>query len=395
MDDPPDWLSRMAQKLWAAPGNARPSRNALMRVISSESAPSLIDGQTAYVHPDVRARDEVFRGSFLPFREMSTGEHEWAAPSVVNDVWNAAKAVAADTDFTRGGAYMPLSQRPEAEREAVLGHLMAGAGAGITGGLTRSALSHPLPAGTRELGIFGGRRGAEALAAKGEHRPMLMLQALDDMEKAGASREDIWKATSEIGKGSPYAGAHRGVDKMPRFEISDHGSMIPFPAQNEISKHGSAAGSAMAAALKYPELYEAYPALRRTTWSIWDGPEGGRYSPSIYGGYATGNVRASGPTTLDRHSVLLHEMQHGVQPEEGFAVGTHPANMERYVQHAAPGISADKAAEAAYEAYHRHAGEVEARAVQARKDLTPYQRAARPPWLDYDVPESQQIVRFK
>ena len=45
------------------------------------------------------------------------------------------------------------------------------------------------------------------------------------------------------------------------------------------------------------------------------------------------------------------------------------------------------------QAYHRLAGEVEARAVQSRMDLSPEQRAARAPWLDYDVPVDQQIVR--
>jgi hypothetical protein len=45
--------------------------------------------------------------------------------------------------------------------------------------------------------------------------------------------------------------------------------------------------------------------------------------------------------------------------------------------------------------YKAHAGEVEARAVQSRQDLTPEQRRARAPWLDYDVPEADQIVRFK
>lgn len=45
-------------------------------------------------------------------------------------------------------------------------------------------------------------------------------------------------------------------------------------------------------------------------------------------------------------------------------------------------------------AYNRTAGEAEARLVQKRMDLTPKERRARPPWLDYDVPESDQIVRF-
>jgi hypothetical protein len=44
--------------------------------------------------------------------------------------------------------------------------------------------------------------------------------------------------------------------------------------------------------------------------------------------------------------------------------------------------------------YRRSAGEAEARAVQARRDLTPEQRRADPPWNYYDVPEADQIVRF-
>ena len=44
-------------------------------------------------------------------------------------------------------------------------------------------------------------------------------------------------------------------------------------------------------------------------------------------------------------------------------------------------------------AYRSTAGEVEARTVEARKDLTAEQRRSRPPWLDYDVPQSAHIVR--
>jgi hypothetical protein len=44
--------------------------------------------------------------------------------------------------------------------------------------------------------------------------------------------------------------------------------------------------------------------------------------------------------------------------------------------------------------YTRLAGETEARTVQARQNLTADERRARPPWLDYDVPESNQIVRY-
>ena len=49
----------------------------------------------------------------------------------------------------------------------------------------------------------------------------------------------------------------------------------------------------------------------------------------------------------------------------------------------------------AFDQYRALAGEAEARAVQARMNLTPAERAARPFWMDYDVPEADQIVRFR
>lgn len=47
----------------------------------------------------------------------------------------------------------------------------------------------------------------------------------------------------------------------------------------------------------------------------------------------------------------------------------------------------------ANQAYLRHAGEVEARNVQKRRDWTPEMRKAAPPWTTEDVPLEQQIIR--
>ena len=44
--------------------------------------------------------------------------------------------------------------------------------------------------------------------------------------------------------------------------------------------------------------------------------------------------------------------------------------------------------------YRRLGGEVEARNVETRRDFTPEERRARPPWETQDVPDDQQIVRF-
>ena len=47
-----------------------------------------------------------------------------------------------------------------------------------------------------------------------------------------------------------------------------------------------------------------------------------------------------------------------------------------------------------YDAYKRHAGEVEARNVQTRMNMSPVERRVNPPWKTQDTPDEQQIVRF-
>lgn len=46
-----------------------------------------------------------------------------------------------------------------------------------------------------------------------------------------------------------------------------------------------------------------------------------------------------------------------------------------------------------YAQYKRLAGEVEARNVQKRMNMTPEERRATPPWETLDVPESELIYR--
>lgn len=214
--------------------------------------------------------------------------------------------------------------------------------------------------------------------------PRPQLAQAERMAAANAPREAIWRET----------GWFQGPDKKWRFEIDDSKSVLSNRAQGELSKYGSAAGRELEAGLDHPELFSAYPKLKKTVWSIWDGPEGGSFVESAPG-YPSGSVRASGANTKERQSTLLHELQHAIQGEEGFAVSTHPSNMERYVKQDAPHLSQEDMLDAAYAAYRRHTGEVEARAVESRMNLTPEQRRARAPWLDYEIPEAQQIVRFE
>lgn len=53
-----------------------------------------------------------------------------------------------------------------------------------------------------------------------------------------------------------------------------------------------------------------------------------------------------------------------------------------------------KKAPSGIETYRRLAGEVEARNVQARRNMTPEERRAKAPWTTQDVPDERQFVRF-
>lgn len=135
-------------------------------------------------------------------------------------------------------------------------------------------------------------------------------------------------------------------------------------------------------------------------------------------------------------STALHELQHGVQGREGFARGGSPDafasevldDVNRRISSISENMNArerelglsgyrpktddatllalrdeydalmdsrGRARSHGRDGYRRLAGEVEARNVQTRRDYTPEQRRASPPWETEDVPRDRQIVRFR
>jgi hypothetical protein len=130
-----------------------------------------------------------------------------------------------------------------------------------------------------------------------------------------------------------------------------------------------------------------------------------------------------GPNETQR-STAAHELQHAIQSREGFAGGGGSDSVFAYeapevgpLNNAVDALEARllsmtpadpewgnvsrelKRAQTAAErmagqaGYRRLAGEAEARAVQARLNLTPEQRRARYPLADYDVPLDELIIR--
>jgi len=248
----------------------------------------------------------------------------------------------------------------------------------------------------------------------------------EQMEKAGAGRDQIWKET----------GWFKGNDGKWRFEIDDSKAGFNAATRREfadrgVAKIGKSGGVAMDNAINHAELQKSYPQVMAQTYVRGDV----RPDTSTRGSFNPGTsldpaqIGFKAPDLQEGRSVVLHEGQHGVQNVEGFARGgSVTGEATDYILDEVDKIRSRmqaveaKAADVTqgsdefnrlwdeYQAlenelervsnldrgdvYKRLAGEVEARNVQTRRDFTPEERRARPPWTTQDVPDDQQIVRF-
>lgn len=189
-------------------------------------------------------------------------------------------------------------------------------------------------------GTFAGERALTA--------DLGALERARAMEKAGADPRAIWKD----------AGWFKGPDGHWRFEIDDRAAKYrtPLPWQGPKKTMGEA--------LPHPELYKAYPDLAGVEHKVVVDPAfSGKHVPA-WGG-TTEAIEMSVPRGTDKTRVAVHEMQHAVQDREGFEPGGYNQ---------------------------RWLGEIEARAVEARRAMTPEQRRATFPLDSYDVPPGQAIL---
>ncbi len=258
-------------------------------------------------------------------------------------------------------------------------------------GLSLLGAMSPLP--------WGGaaRRAAEGAASRtnifagpsAKTANHVALMRAQEMEGQGIPRDEIWKAT----------GWGKGVDGKWRWEIDDSGTSL---------KGGKGARSRFTG-LEHPDLEAEYGRLA---------PVHGLYAPGLpetgsYQSMRVPYVAAQGRNPESAKSVTLHEFQHGAQDAEGFAMGANPkqfnsrgdlmAALERAkANDGLDPVTGDfdvaiqsrlrHAVDDAYEAYRRVAGEVEARNVQSRMNMTAAQRRTTPPWSTQDVPDEHQIL---
>jgi len=327
------------------------------------------------------------------------------------------------------------------------------------------------------------------------------LELAEQMRGAGASRDDIWKATGEqFGQPSYFD----PVDNSFRWEIDDLQMKYLPQKLSETEWRGSnyltgRVDQAVGDTDKWiapnipgydptsvSRLTEAYPNLGGVSLTDYPktSPSGmyGAYSDSVVGPRITlwdqkhprdlVTPPSKGTQLARRRSTLLHELNHAIQDTEGFPGGGNPKmfnqqseaelmrdalswnkEMDGYIKrhpgsekldrsgvenllheefdaieardwvpsrearelagqpylynpdlnptarkNAADlvrlyGLDRKTSAYSGRDIYDRLLGEVDSRAVQARRDLPLSRRIAKPFWKDYDVPE-EQIIRL-
>jgi hypothetical protein len=300
-----------------------------------------------YPQEDVEARAWAPRTGFehIPFGNAAVGLA--GIPVVANR--SAVKAVretgeAIERLMTRG--YTPGQQDEQAVADALAAGGVAATGAFVVG----------RPAGS--LGTFIGRRGAQNLAEAGKPTALKAIEMAERLEARGVSEGNIHAATRAlIETDDPRLGiVHKGDDGAWRVEISDDKSRLR-PIGPSISKLGRE--------LTHPELYQAYPDMPAIDYLRV--PGGTSYhkpgDPSEIGvGTASPRKRAS----------TLHEVAHEAQLLEDFARGGAPGDFAS----GGPLAHLLRPGETPNMAYRRLAGEVEARVVADRYQLTPEKRRA-------------------
>lgn len=209
-------------------------------------------------------------------------------------------------------------------------------------------------------------------------------------------------------------------DNRWRFEIDDSGAKLNIGVFGNLAsfKDSHRQGATVGQLLDHPKLFAAYPQLAKTplaivSRSMLDGANGGVSGNRVFLAEDLGKKEAL--------SSLMHELQHGIQNVEGFAVGATPesvtpsnykAQQIEFIHHledllakaeqSGDTTQAKKVSEdlrkiqsaASYDAYKRAAGEVEARNVQARLRMSAKERLRTPPSKTQDTRDTDTIVVF-
>lgn len=274
------------------------------------------------------------------------------------------------------------------DEEGALAGAAAGASLGLLDRSVGGAMPTNLPTNVprSQRGIFAGFSAAqdaprEALALAEQ---MAREGRMSRLEVGSAAWHDlnrrIHQATGQqFGAGSAV---HFGVDMLPRWEISDRfaATVNEDPAMLGPEGVNNLTWRKRRDVLSHPTLDAAYPGTRDIDVGWTDPGAGSSIIEGAYMGPISSPIISMILPLLDKtgkrtdvpRSVLLHELQHDIQRREGFGRGASP---DLFRGHRNPMLE-----------YARVAAEAEARAAEARRDLSPIERDRRYPFVDYTLP---------
>lgn len=238
-----------------------------------------------------------------------------------------------------------------------------------------------------------------------------------ELEKKGITPEQAWQQTNTF----------RSADGKLRQEISDDLSKLTITGNKTftpgvIDMTKSQFKGNLPDIFEHQKIYEAYPTAKNIDIKAIPALEGGYYSsresPFLRNGQQAEFMGISQSGSNPKSSIL-HELQHSIQMNEGFARGGSPQGIiKNYMDYANPdwieyakslpnyiNQKTPEAKQAFIESfvkmrlghpedvYLKLAGEAEARAVQARMNMTPAQRSQTFPLKSYDVPIKDLILK--
>jgi hypothetical protein len=399
----------LRQVSWDNPNNPY-SSNLLADALrgSLSNAESL--GRGAAVAPlgifgDVNALAREYVTPRLPAKAQELLQSMPAAPTTEQILANVPR-VSSTRPETSGMEQLGAAMNPVGPVEVAKGVTK---GLGIYGNLAGNAINDAMVYGRGPLAEITPQPMRMFIGENAKTWDKTAAENASKLEKAGIAPEEIWKET----------GVFRGPEGKWRQEISDVGAKITDDVYNGIVQNQKFEGPA-SKALTHEELYKAYPKSGEIQSGLyaWKTPEGS-YD------FATNTITAGGPGTTSQKSAMLHEIQHAIQDQEGFARGGSPGSGQNAPFIYGIGESSKKLSEiekklektpylskeydalalehekltkqaeieAALEGYRRLAGEAEARATQVRMKMTPEERRAKFPYESYDVPKEQLIVK--
>lgn len=169
-------------------------------------------------------------------------------------------------------------------------------------------------------------------------------------------------------------GWEKGLDGFWRYEIED--PFLPSLTIEDYVRRRFGEKINIRLILRDSTLLDAYPELEELSLYAMYTPQQGM--SGYYCAATNGIVVSMGkPSNICYHieEVLLHELQHLIQEIEGFAKGGNPKLLGR-------------------RRYMRLAGEVEARNIFLRHNLSSDERRRKLRTETQDVPDNEQIVIF-